>query len=154
MDSTSADPTLAALRRIEAELAIRNLVVRYADAAGRRDADRWIDTWAEDCVWDLGRGRITHGREDTLTLWRDSIGKYPWVAQVPCSGIVEIDDDGARGHWYLLELNHALDGSGVLHLGYYDDIYVESAAGWQFAERRFHHVYKGALDPGVVVPLP
>lgn len=135
------------------ELAIRNLVARYADAVCRRDADAWIGTWATDCVWDLGGGRVTHGHDDTLALWRTSIAKYPWVAQLAASGFVEEVDGLACGTWYVLELNHLADGSGVQHLGHYRDTYAQTADGWRFASRRFHLIYRGALDAGTVRPL-
>lgn len=135
------------------ELAIRNLLARYGDAASRRDADAWISLWAPDCVWDLGGGRITRGREETLALWRSSIGKYPWVVQVPASGFVECVDGQACGIWYVLELNHVRDGSGVMHLGHYRDTYVELDGAWYFATRKFHLIYRGAMDAGTVKPL-
>ena len=135
------------------ELAIRNLLARYGDAVCRRDADAWAATWAEDCAWDLGGGRVVRGRDDVVALWRTAIAKYPWVAQVPASGFVEQVGDEVRGTWYVLELNHLADGSGVLHLGHYDDTYLRTAAGWRFATRRFRMIYRGAMDPGTVTPL-
>ena len=139
---------------VEDELAIRNLLARYADAVCRRDASAWIATWAMDCFWDLGGGRVTRGRDETLALWKDSIGKYRWVAQLPASGVVERVDGAVRGRWYVLELNQRADGSGVMHLGHYRDTYRCTDEGWRFGSRTFHLVYRGAMDPGSVNPLP
>ena len=75
------------------------------------------------------------------------------LAQLPASGTVEVVDGEVRGNWYVLELNHLADGSGVLHLGHYRDTYVRTDAGWRFATRRFHLVYRGAMDSGTVHPL-
>ena len=136
------------------ELAVRTLVARYCDAVCRRDGDAWIATWAPDCRWDLGGGRTTEGREATLALWTSATARYPWVAQLAPTGTVQLDGDRGTGSWYVLELNRLLDGSGALHLGHYADRYVRTAHGWLFAERRFTMVYRGALDPGTVVPLP
>lgn len=136
------------------ELAVRDLVARYCDAVCRRDEQAWIATWAPDCRWDLGRGRVTVGTADTLALWRSATAAYPWVAQLAPTGTVEVDGDSGRGSWWVLELNHKADGSGALHLGHYRDAYVRTDAGWRFAERRFAMVYRGALDAGTVVPLP
>ncbi len=97
---------------------------------------------------------MTRGRDETLELWRTSIAKYPWVAQVPASGQVRLVDGEARGSWYVLELNHIADGSGVMHLGHYDDTYVRDEGEWRFGTRRFHLVYRGAMDAGTVNPLP
>jgi SnoaL-like domain len=73
-----------------------------------------------------------------MTLWRASIAKYPWAAKLPASGSVESVDCEARGQCYVLELNHRVDGSGVMHLGHYADTYVRLADGWRFQTRRFH----------------
>ncbi|MCW2615085.1 MAG: hypothetical protein JWN08_2079 [Frankiales bacterium] len=137
----------------EDELAIRSLVARYCDAVCRRDGAAWIATWAPDCRWDLGGGRVTQGRDATLELWTTATAKYPWVAQVAPTGLVDVQDDTATGSWYVLELNRLGDGTGALHLGHYDDRYTRTPEGWLIAERRFALVYRGALDPGTVVPL-
>ena len=108
------------------ELAIRALVARYADAVCRRDPD----------------------------LWRTAIAKYDWVGQVVTSGLVDVDGDQARGWWYLIEFNRRAQGDGTMHLGHYDDEYVRTPDGWQFASRTMHMLYRGAMDPGLVVPLP
>jgi hypothetical protein len=136
------------------ELAVRNLVARYCDAVCRRDPAAWAATWAVDCTWDLGGGRVVRGRQAALDLWTSALVKYPWVAQLAPTGTVEITGDTGRGTWWVLELNHLKDGAGTLHLGHYDDEYRRTDEGWQFAARRFAMVYRGALDPGTVVPLP
>lgn len=137
------------------ELAVRSLVARYCDAVTRRDPVAWAATWSPHCRWDLG-GRVTEGRAATLALWTSATARYPWVAQLAPTGLVEADPadpDRATGRWYVLELNHLADGTGALHLGHYDDTYVRAGEGWQFAERRFAMVYRGPLDPGTVHPL-
>jgi hypothetical protein len=136
------------------ELAVRNLVARYSDAVCRRDPAAWASTWAADCTWDLGGGRVVRGRQAALELWTSALGKYPWVAQLAPTGTVEITGGTGRGSWWVLELNHLQDGAGTLHLGHYDDEYRRTDEGWQFAFRRFTMVYRGPLDPGTVVPLP
>lgn len=135
------------------ELAIRSLLARYADAASRRDADAWIASWAPDCVWDLGGGRVTRGHDETLALWRTSIAKYPWVVQIPASGFLELRDGVVHGTWYVIEFSNLLDGTGVTHVGHYRDTYARVDDAWRFATRRFHLIYRGALDPGTVRPL-
>jgi hypothetical protein len=138
---------------VEDELAVRSLVARYCDAVCRRDGAAWIATWAPDCRWDLGGGRTTQGRDATLALWTTATEKYPWVAQLAPTGTVELQGDEGTGSWYVLELNRLGDGTGALHLGHYADRYRRTDDGWLFAERRFSMVYRGALDPGTVVPL-
>jgi hypothetical protein len=136
------------------ELAIRALVARYADAVCRRDPAAWAATWAQDCRWDLGGGRVTSGRSETLNLYLTAVAKYDWVGQVVTTGRVEVDGDSATGWWYLIEFNQRAQGDGTLHLGHYDDEYVRTPDGWRFASRTMHMIYRGAMDRGTVVPLP
>ncbi len=136
------------------ELAIRALVARYADAVCRRDPAAWAATWAQDCRWDLGGGRVTSGRSETLNLYLTAVAKYDWVGQVVTTGLVEVDGDRATGWWYLIEFNQRAQGDGTLHLGHYDDEYVRTQDGWRFASRTMHMIYRGAMDRGTVVPLP
>ena len=70
------------------------------------------------------------------------------------AGLVEVDGDRGRGSWYLIEFNQRAQGDGTLHLGHYDDEYVRTPDGWRFASRAMHMLYRGAMDRGVVVPLP
>ena len=65
-----------------------------------------------------------------------------------------VEGDRARGWWYLIEFNRRAQGDGTMHLGHYDDEYVRTPDGWQFASRTMHMLYRGAMDPGVVTPLP
>lgn len=138
----------------EDELAVRDLVARYCDAVCRRDATAWIATWAPECRWDLGGGRVTEGREATLALWQSALTRYAWVGQLAPTGTVRINGDTATGTWWLLELNRLADGTATMHFGHYDDDYVRTVDGWRFAVRRLAMVYRGALDPGTIVPFP
>ena len=83
------------------ELAIRGLVARYCDAVCRRDPQAWVATWADDCTWDLGGGRVVRGREAVLELWTSATARYPWVAQLAPTGTVELTGDTTRGAWIL-----------------------------------------------------
>jgi hypothetical protein len=87
-------------------------------------------------------------------LYLTAVAKYDWVGQVVTTGLVEVDGDRGRGWWYLIEFNQRAQGDGTLHLGHYDDEYVRTPDGWRFASRTMHMIYRGAMDRGVVVPLP
>jgi uncharacterized protein (TIGR02246 family) len=134
-------------------LAIQRVVGDYADAVCRRDGEAFAATWAPDCRWELSGGRTSEGREATVALWRSAIARYPWVAQVVTGCLVDVDGDTATAGTYILEMNHLLDGSGALHLGHYADRFRRLDGRWLFVERRLHLIYRGPLDPGVVVPL-
>jgi hypothetical protein len=70
------------------------------------------------------------------------------------SGVVSVAGIRATGWWYIIEFNNRAQGGGTLHLGHYADEYVRTPSGWRFAARTIHMLYRGAMDRGVVVPLP
>ena len=65
---------------------IQRLVHRYADAVVHRDPDRWAATWADDAVWDLGRGRRVEGRTAIVDLWRSAMAGMHAVVQTVDNG--------------------------------------------------------------------
>ena len=50
------------------ELAIRDLISRYADAVNRYDGSDWSATWAEDARWYF-LDAVHEGRATILELW-------------------------------------------------------------------------------------
>ena len=127
------------------EVAIRGLVARYADAVVRRDEGAWAATWAEDAEWHI-LGNPTRGRGEIVALWSKLMAGFPWVAQLPNSGVVDVDGDRATGRWYITELGKGPDGSASLTLGVYHDEYRRIADQWYFARRRFDVLYGGPPD--------
>jgi len=59
------------------------------------------------------------------------------VVQTPHSGLIEIDGDRARGHWYVSEHGRTTAGERTDVLGRYEDEYVRSPDGWRFSSRTF-----------------
>jgi SnoaL-like domain len=127
---------------------IEELVHRYADAVGHRNADQWISTWAEDAKWVLGPGRDVSGRDDILALWRRAIGNFSSVVQNVLNGAVEVDENAgtATGRWYIMEHFKRASGEPGILLAYYDDTYARVGGQWQFASRELVRHYMGAPD--------
>ncbi len=134
------------------ELAIRNLVARYADAVCRRDATSWTATWAPDSTWEVG-SVTTHGPAEARAFWQSALAKYPWLVQVVASGEVFEGETGPRGVWYVVELQQVEDGNVRMVVGRYEDRYVNHAGRWAFASRRFQMTYRGERGPAEVTPL-
>lgn len=139
------------------ELAIRQLVARYADAVNRRDETLWASTWDEAGVWMLP-GREVSGREAVVDLWRAAMGGFEFVAQLIYQGTIEINENRATGRWYLSEhLRPAGTDAGRFTIGTYADEYVRHGDEWFFARRQYHVLYndEGRGDmTGIVTPLP
>jgi len=98
--SSRAEATVPGLTTDD-ELAIRNLVARYADAVCRRDATSWTATWAPDSTWEVG-SVTTHGPAEARAFWQSALAKYPWLVQVVASGEVFEGETGPRGVWYVV----------------------------------------------------
>lgn len=134
------------------ELAICDLVSRYADAVNVRDAEAWGATWDDDGVWDLGSRRV-EGRSQIVELWRSAMSTFEAVIQLVAHGSVTVDGHHGAGRWTLWELGRQ-DGEGTLVVGCYLDRYRLAADGWRFAERRFTVTYRGPSPEGAFSAFP
>lgn len=132
---------------IEDEIALRNLMARYADAVNRRDADAWIATWAPDGEWNL-LGEPVAGRDNILALWQQMMDGFEFALLLPASCLFQVTGDTATGHWYLHEYSRDLEGARNMLLSRYDDSYVKQAGEWLFHRRSCHFMYQGPPDLG------
>ena len=140
--------------RIADELAIRNLVARYADAVAAKDRETWAATWAPDGEWNL-MGRAAEGRESIVELWLKLIEGFSLVMQVATNGVIDVAGDRATGRWTVNEYGWTTAGGGVVTLGLYRDTYARVDGAWLFARRRFDLLYSGPPDlSGSPLPYP
>jgi ketosteroid isomerase-like protein len=136
----------ATLRRVAAELEIRKLVARYANAVTAVDGDAWVDTWTEDGSWTIG-GATSTGHEALRATWTQLIGFFDIVVQLPQHALIDISGDRGTGRWSVIEMGRTKDGGPPnITLGNYTDAYRREKVGWKFAERQFDFTYSGAAD--------
>lgn len=141
------------MNALEDELALRNLMGRYADAVNRRDADAWVATWAVDGVWNL-LGNPVSGRDNILTLWQQMMGSFEFALMLPSSCLFQVNGDTASGHWYLHEYTRDLQGTATTVLSRYLDTYVKQGGQWLFQSRHYSFIYNGPADlSGTYTPL-
>jgi len=137
--------------------AIRRLVHRYADAVCVGDHAAWLDTWADDATWEIGRGPV-RGRAAIGAAFERAMGLFEAVVQLAHNGEAHIDagrPDVATGRWYMSEACRTRTGKNLHYLGYYDDHYVRTPDGWRFASRRLSWLYQGSPDlSGTFGPPP
>ena len=142
------------MNALEDELALRNLMGRYADAVNRRDADAWVATWAADGVWNL-LGNPVSGRDNILALWQQMMGSFEFALMLPSSCLFKVDGDTASGHWYLHEYTRDLQGNASTVLSRYLDTYVRQGGQWLFQSRQYSFIYNGPADlSGSYTALP
>ena len=133
---------------------IRDLVHRYSDSVTRKDRALWAATWAEDAWWDLGKGRLTRGRDNIVEFWQKAVDGLAIVVQLVHNGVVTIDGDTATGRWYVSEHLERLTGVKGMLLAWYDDTYVLVGGQWLFASRSLGSLYHGPPDlSGAFTPL-
>ncbi|WP_420452240.1 nuclear transport factor 2 family protein [Ilumatobacter sp.] len=127
---------------------IADLNHRYADAVVHRDADQWSATWADDAVWELGKGRRVEGRDAILELWNSAMDGFSAVVQQVVNGTSDLDEDAGTGsgRWHISEHWKRADGSVGILLAHYDDTYTRADAGWCFASRELTVHYGGPPD--------
>lgn len=133
----------------DAFISIQRLVHRYADAVVHRDAEQWASCWADDAQWDLGRGRLVHGKPAIVELWRKAMGGMEAVVQMVHNGDVwqGPSEDTASGRWYIDErFRRADSGVSAILLAHYEDEYVRTPAGWLFSNRLLCAHYQGSPD--------
>jgi len=137
---------------LEDELALRNLMSRYADAVNRRDAQAWAATWDEDATWNL-LGSDVRGRDNILALWQQMMSGFEFAVMMPASCLFDIRGDQAGGHWYLHEYTRDLEGNGATVLSRYLDSYRKWDGEWLFQSRNYSIIYHGAPDlSGIYTP--
>jgi len=142
------------MNALEDELALRNLMGRYADAVNRRDADAWVATWATDGVWNL-LGNPVSGRDNILALWQQMMGSFEFALMLPSSCLFNVEGDTANGHWYLHEYTRDLQGNASTVLSRYLDTYVRQCGQWLFQSRQYSFIYNGPADlSGSYTALP
>ena len=127
---------------------IDDLLHAYADAVVRRDPDQWISTWAGDAVWELGKDRRVEGADAILSLWNSAMDGFKAVVQNVVNRTADLDETAGTGsgRCYIIEHWWRTDDSRGILLAYYDDLYVHTEAGWQFASRELVVQYGGPSD--------
>lgn len=127
---------------------INDLVHTYADAVVHRNAAQWSSTWAQDAVWELGKGRRVEGRDSILAFWNSAMDGFAAVVQNVVNGTATLDlaAGTGSGRWYIIEHWQRADDSRGISLAYYDDTYVCVDDKWLFASRGLVVQYGGPPD--------
>lgn len=132
-----SDQLTERVERIEAQLAIQQLAIRYALAVDGRDLDAWAGCFRPDV--DMGR----HGRgRAALRQYIDPMVRrfYRSVHQI-CGHRIELTGpDTATGAVYCRAEHEVADEWIVMAICYFDE-YVKLDGEWFFSRRRERHWY-------------
>ena len=141
------------------DLAIRNLVARFADVCTVDDADGFRALWAPDGVWEISApfpGRA-EGVDRIVSLYGQLRSPHATFVQMPHSGVIHVDGDAARGRWVMQELGRNPDtGINYNNYGLYLDTLVRRDGGWRFSSRSYQYLWVDVTTPipGQSFPIP
>jgi hypothetical protein len=137
------EPVASRLARVEAQLAIGQLPIRYALAIDQRDLDAWVELFVPDV--DMGR----HGRgRNVLREWiAPAVSQFYRSIHQICGHRIELGPAGpsgqpeaATGQVYC-RAEHEVGKRWIVMAIRYDDEYRRVDGEWLFARRRERHWY-------------
>lgn len=147
----------AARDRVAEELALRDLVARYADAVCRQDSHAVAECFTADGVWTVTGYGEPRGRTEIVAFLDGLLDGWEVIVHALLSGRVGIDPsdhDRATGRWYISELGRRRDGTDVLFAGVYHDEYVREGGSWRFGRRRYDSMFRRVGADVTTSPFP
>jgi uncharacterized protein (TIGR02246 family) len=138
---TAIDTRIAALEariaRLEDELAIRNLMVRYGMAADTGDADRTAAVFTKDGVYDVDGRPAMEGRAQVreMVLGPHHQALVPSCAHTVGPLAVELDGNRAVAFGYSRTYTKAGDEIGMLRVAANRIELARSGGRWQIVRR-------------------
>lgn len=127
------------------EAAIRQLHARYIDAVWRRDADAFVDCFAEQAEWKIA-GRHLRGRGEIRAAFEAFMQPSERVLMSLGTPVLEVGAGVAVGRTPATELIKRRDGGVARTVGVYHERFVETGDGWRFAWRHWSYHYYGPPD--------
>lgn len=133
-----AKPELAErIERIESQLAIGQLAIRYAIAVDTRDIDAWVACFRPD----VDMGRHGAGREALRRYIDPMVRRFYRSVHLICGHRIELTgQDTATGAVYCRAEHEVADQWVVMAICYFDE-YARVDGEWFFSRRRERHWY-------------
>ncbi|CAB3794094.1 Bile acid 7-alpha dehydratase [Paraburkholderia caffeinitolerans] len=130
---------------------IRQLKYRYFRAVDCHDWALLAQCLSEDCRARLYGGKYAYdGREAFVTSLQALIGKPTFLTMHHGHHpeLELLDDDRARGVWYLEDHAIDLESNIVLHgTALYDDEYIRRDGVWQIARTHHERIFESVTSP-------
>lgn len=132
---------LARLDRIESQLAIQQLPIRYALAVDSRDIDAWVRLFIED----VDCGKYGTGRDALKAFIDPSVRTFYRSIHQLCGHAIDfLDADHATGKVYC-RAEHEARGKWIVMAICYFDTYERRAGSWYFRKRSEKHWYSSDI---------
>lgn len=139
------------------ELALRDLVHRYADAVCRRDVAAVADCFTADGVWTVSGYGEPCGRDAIAAFLDGLLESWEVIVHALLSGRVHLhptDQERATGRWYISEFGRRTDGAELSFVGVYHDEYAREGGRWHFRTRRYDSMFRRVGDAVDTSPFP
>lgn len=156
MDADSQEGLLARLAELESRIAIRDLVSDYCHGFDKRDYERFLSIWWEDCVWDIG---APFGRFEGHSGIHTAIHEVLWPAWLETHHLSTnlkidfIDPDNARSVCDVDCVGTLSDDPQCQIVGasYFDQVQARHGQ-WRIRERRVQIHYFNPVGGTILSP--
>lgn len=129
-----AQGSTALVRELADRDAIRELAIRYAHHAWRKEVAAIVDLFADDGAFETAALPPIRGREVLLVAYGRMFEEDEFCPFVH-NHVIDLDGDVATGTCYI-DLRAVMRCERLSAWGFYDDDYVRVDGTWKFARRR------------------
>jgi hypothetical protein len=117
---------------------IQDVLSRYAQGTDFNDLAMWLDIWASGAIFELSPSRRLSSRDELIAFFESQHRTPPKARHVLGSLVITPTADGATSRVYFVRYNVAVKPPAVTAIGYYEDSWVKTNAGWKIKTRRVH----------------
>lgn len=149
------------LSDLDAEAAVRRVMVAYMAACDAHDADAVAELFHEDAIWEPllpGTGEPLLGREAVRAEYAVACARLTFCVHYLTNERIRVQGDRATAGWSYLEPATNRGDLAVWTAGRYRHVFTRRDGVWKFAEFRITGVLAAPFDQGWVpehkVPLP
>jgi 3-phenylpropionate/cinnamic acid dioxygenase small subunit len=125
------------------KMEIQELVVRYANAMDSGKFDEWLETWADDGVWEGGLG-VYKGKSALATLPTDLGARIQSKRHLMSNFVISESGEQAISQCYIVVVEREISTS-IVATGVYFDTLRKVDGSWKFVRRNVK------LDPSFAV---
>jgi ketosteroid isomerase-like protein len=136
--------------------AVKDLIVRYSDAATRGDWDAFAACWMPDARWITlpPIAKELEGIDAILADLQSSLPTMDFFVQMALNPVVTLDGpDRARATTTIHALGRKTGAFSIENYAIYYDEVVKSDGVWRFAQRRLQPVYLDTSEHPGAAPI-
>ncbi|CAI7631222.1 unnamed protein product [Penicillium pancosmium] len=135
------------IQHIEDELAIRDLVARFANACSPPDYKSFAKLLVPDnnrkpsWILSFPFSMSATGVNEIVDMVKGLLESRDFFAQMLHSGVIEIDGDCATGRWIMHEIGKRPGESYYNNFAIYEDVMRKIDGSWFFSQREYKYMF-------------